>query len=112
MPARRGLLRVVWLPGSDLLQGTCHCGAAHVAEGPVEVWEWLLGHPTGHTTPTAPTPPDAPTDPACQDAPVGSAHPEVPAGTARPRASTGTARPRASTGAARSDVLPGTGAVR
>ncbi|MEV0391253.1 hypothetical protein [Nonomuraea sp. NPDC050643] len=44
----RGVLRVVWLPGSDLLRGTCHCGAAHVAEGPVEVWEWLLAHPTGH----------------------------------------------------------------
>ncbi|MEU5878586.1 hypothetical protein [Spirillospora sp. NPDC047279] len=45
---RPGLLRVVWLPGSDLLEGTCHCGAVHVAEGPIEVWEWLLGHPVGH----------------------------------------------------------------
>ncbi|MEW1843821.1 hypothetical protein AB0392_38255 [Nonomuraea angiospora] len=52
------LLHVVWLPGSDLLRGTCHCGAVHVAEGPVEVWEWLLGHPTGHNTPTDPTSPD------------------------------------------------------
>jgi hypothetical protein len=94
LPARRGLLRVVWLPGSDLLQGTCHCGAAHVAEGPVEVWEWLLGHPTGHTTPTDPTPPDAPTGPADQAAPIGTASPHAPTGTAR------------------SDALPGTGAVR
>ncbi|MFI7132326.1 hypothetical protein ACIBQ1_42080 [Nonomuraea sp. NPDC050153] len=53
-PAGRGLLRVVWLPGSDLLQGTCHCGAAHVADGPVEVWEWLLGHPAGHDAPMDP----------------------------------------------------------
>ncbi|TMR25159.1 hypothetical protein ETD86_02100 [Nonomuraea turkmeniaca] len=45
----RGVLRVVWLPGSDLLQGTCHCGATHLAEGPIEVWEWLLAHPIGHT---------------------------------------------------------------
>ncbi|WP_327102768.1 hypothetical protein [Nonomuraea glycinis] len=43
-----GVLRVVWLPGSDLLRGTCHCGAAYLAEGPVEVWDWLLGHPVGH----------------------------------------------------------------
>ncbi|MFF4615219.1 hypothetical protein [Nonomuraea jabiensis] len=84
-PTRRGLLRVVWLPGSDLLQGTCHCGAVHVAEGPVEVWEWLLGHPTGHNTATDPTPPDTPT---------GTARPDTPAGTAR------------------TDVLSGTGAAR
>ncbi len=45
------VLRVVWLPGSDLLRGTCHCGAAYIAEGPVEVWEWLLGHPVGHDLP-------------------------------------------------------------
>ncbi len=44
----RAVLRVVWLPGSDRLQGTCHCGAVHVAEGPVEVREWLLAHPEGH----------------------------------------------------------------
>ena len=43
-----GVLRVVWLPGSDQLQGTCHCGAVHVADGPVEVWDWLLAHPVGH----------------------------------------------------------------
>ncbi|MEV4581250.1 hypothetical protein AB0K16_49255 [Nonomuraea jabiensis] len=85
MPSRRGLLRVVWLPGSDLLQGTCHCGAVHVAEGPVEVWEWLLGHPTGHHTPTDPTPNDTRTDPTTPDA---------------------------ATGRARADVLPGTGAAR
>jgi hypothetical protein len=42
------VLRVVWLPGSDQLQGTCHCGAVHIADGPVEVWDWLLAHPVGH----------------------------------------------------------------
>ncbi|MET7328300.1 hypothetical protein [Nonomuraea sp. NPDC005650] len=71
VPAGRGLLRVVWLPGSDLLQGTCHCGAAHVADGPVEVWEWLLGHPTGHAAPTIPPSPDTPS---------GTARPDVPSG--------------------------------
>ncbi|AQZ65135.1 hypothetical protein BKM31_30130 [[Actinomadura] parvosata subsp. kistnae] len=54
--AGRDVLRVVWLPGSDLLRGTCHCGATHVAEGPVEVWEWLLAHPTGHSAPSTPAP--------------------------------------------------------
>jgi hypothetical protein len=56
-----GVLRVVWLPGSDRLQGTCHCGAVHIAEGPVEVWEWLLAHPVGHEPeiPDAPVPPPA-----------------------------------------------------
>jgi hypothetical protein len=43
-----GVLRVVWLPGSDQLRGHCHCGAVHIADGPVEVWEWLLAHPVGH----------------------------------------------------------------
>lgn len=41
-------LRVVWVPGSDQLRGVCHCGAEFVADGPVEVWEWLLAHPAGH----------------------------------------------------------------
>ncbi|MEW2357102.1 hypothetical protein [Spirillospora sp. NPDC029432] len=44
----RAVMRVVWLPGGDLLQGTCHCGAARAAEGPIEIWEWLLAHPDGH----------------------------------------------------------------
>ncbi|MCW2720540.1 MAG: hypothetical protein JWR81_4362 [Pseudonocardia sp.] len=52
-----GVLRVVWLPGSDRLQGTCHCGAEHVADGPVEVWEWLLAHPVGHEVATPATEP-------------------------------------------------------
>lgn len=42
------VVRVVWLPGSDRLEGTCHCGATTVADGPVEVWDWLLAHPVGH----------------------------------------------------------------
>ncbi|MEV4104703.1 hypothetical protein AB0J42_31045 [Nonomuraea sp. NPDC049649] len=46
-----GLLRVVWVPGSDLLRGVCHCGATHVADGPIEVWDWLLAHPHGHEPP-------------------------------------------------------------
>ncbi|HWN34342.1 MAG TPA: hypothetical protein VNP03_16450 [Pseudonocardia sp.] len=46
--AAPGLLRVVWLPGSDQLEGTCHCGAGYLADGPAEVWDWLLGHPVGH----------------------------------------------------------------
>ncbi|GHA26787.1 hypothetical protein GCM10010372_28260 [Streptomyces tauricus] len=41
--------RIDWLPGTDVLHGTCHCGAEHTAEDPVEMWEWMLGHPEGHT---------------------------------------------------------------
>ncbi|MGW0200760.1 hypothetical protein [Nonomuraea sp. NPDC003201] len=104
MPTRRGLLRVVWLPGSDLLQGTCHCGAVHVAEGPVEVWEWLLGHPTGHNTPTDPTPPDAPTGTARTAA--GAVRTD--AGTVR----TDAGAVRTDAGMAGPDALSGAGAVR
>lgn len=56
----RALLRVDWQPGSDHLQGTCHCGAVHLADGPAEVWDWLLAHPEGHTAAAAP-PTTAPT---------------------------------------------------
>lgn len=52
-----GLLRVVWVPGSDLLRGVCHCGATHVADGPIEVWDWLLAHPHGHEPHCPTTPP-------------------------------------------------------
>ncbi|WP_229746139.1 hypothetical protein [Rhodococcoides trifolii] len=41
-------MRIVWLPGTDLLQGECHCGATHVDEDPAAMWDWLLAHPVGH----------------------------------------------------------------
>lgn len=40
--------RIDWLPGTDVLHGVCHCGAERTAEDPVELWEWMLGHPNGH----------------------------------------------------------------
>jgi hypothetical protein len=40
-----GRYRIVWVPDSDLLVGTCHCGAERTAEDPVELWQWLLSHP-------------------------------------------------------------------
>ncbi|OQD56208.1 hypothetical protein BM536_007745 [Streptomyces phaeoluteigriseus] len=43
--------RVDWLPGTDVLHGTCHCGAEHAAQDPVEMWEWMLAHPEGHRPP-------------------------------------------------------------
>jgi len=43
------IYRIDWLPGTDVLHGTCHCGAEHSAEDPIEMWEWMLGHPEGHT---------------------------------------------------------------
>ena len=41
--------RVHWIPGSDTLIGVCHCGADRTAEDPIELWDWLLAHPDGHT---------------------------------------------------------------
>lgn len=43
-----GVLQIRWQPGSDTLLGTCHCGARHTSEDPVEAWAWLLAHPDGH----------------------------------------------------------------
>ncbi|CAM5546614.1 hypothetical protein [Streptomyces aurantiogriseus] len=44
----REIYRIDWLPGTDILHGTCHCGAEHTAQDPIEMWEWMLGHPEGH----------------------------------------------------------------
>ncbi|MGW2326458.1 hypothetical protein ACWC5C_11890 [Streptomyces sp. NPDC001700] len=41
--------RIDWLPGTDALHGVCHCGAERSAEDPVELWQWMLAHPDGHT---------------------------------------------------------------
>ncbi|MGX1912065.1 hypothetical protein ACWIID_24855 [Streptomyces phaeochromogenes] len=59
------IYRIDWLPGTDVLHGTCHCGAEHSAEDPIEMWEWMLGHPEGHTprdqnVPNGPRGPNAP----------------------------------------------------
>ncbi|MDG4808787.1 hypothetical protein O7634_18745 [Micromonospora sp. WMMD1120] len=45
---RSRVYRIRWLPGTDTLRGTCHCGAERSADDPVELWEWLLAHPRGH----------------------------------------------------------------
>lgn len=46
-PGRSGaVLRIDWLPGTDVLRGTCHCGVTADAEDPVAMWEWLLAHPS------------------------------------------------------------------
>ncbi|WP_203645643.1 hypothetical protein [Streptomyces sp. SID14478] len=37
--------RIDWLPGTDLLDGRCHCGARHTCQDPVAMWEWMLAHP-------------------------------------------------------------------
>jgi hypothetical protein len=54
-----GVLRVEWLPGSDRLHGSCHCGAQTEGEDPVAMWEWLQAHPNhpaGGAEPPAPAP--------------------------------------------------------
>jgi hypothetical protein len=47
-PQGQNTFSITWVPGTDVMLGVCHCGAEHVAEDPVELWEWLLGHPAGH----------------------------------------------------------------
>ncbi|WP_216901053.1 hypothetical protein [Nocardia alni] len=47
-----GSYRVEWYPGTDNLLGVCHCGATHIANEPIEIWDWLLAHPDGHRTDT------------------------------------------------------------
>ena len=37
--------RIEWVPGTDRLLGTCHCGAVREADDPVLMWAWLLAHP-------------------------------------------------------------------
>ena len=49
------LYRVRWMPGTDTLFGICHCGAERTAQEPVQLWDWLLGHPAGHEPPTGAT---------------------------------------------------------
>ncbi|MGW7082931.1 hypothetical protein ACWGH2_05460 [Streptomyces sp. NPDC054871] len=43
------VFRVEWLPGTDLLDGSCHCGARHTCQDPVAMWEWMLAHPDHHS---------------------------------------------------------------
>ncbi len=40
--------RVDWVLGTDLLHGRCQCGAERESEDPIELWQWLTGHPVGH----------------------------------------------------------------
>ena len=43
--------QVRWCPGSVEFLGICHCGAEHVTDDPIAVWDCLLAHPDGHTAP-------------------------------------------------------------
>jgi hypothetical protein len=45
-PAAPGsVLRISWVPGTDVLVGTCTCAARYECQDPVEMWDWLLAHP-------------------------------------------------------------------
>jgi hypothetical protein len=46
--------RVDWVLGTDLLHGQCRCGAERESEDPIELWQWLTGHPVGHDEREAP----------------------------------------------------------
>lgn len=52
--------RIHWVPGTDTQVGICHCGAERSAEEPVELWDWLLGHPVGHQPSRPPRPAPVP----------------------------------------------------
>lgn len=51
--------RVDWVPGTDRLLGHCRCGASHESDDPIELWQWLTGHPTDHDERGSATGPDA-----------------------------------------------------
>lgn len=53
----RTVYRIDWLPGTDRLHGSCHCGAQIEAEDPVWLWEWLLAHPAHPALPAHPARP-------------------------------------------------------
>lgn len=40
-----GVYRIHWVPGTDRLLAVCFCGEKREFEDPVELWDWLLGHP-------------------------------------------------------------------
>ncbi|MFC4494884.1 hypothetical protein ACFPA8_12135 [Streptomyces ovatisporus] len=40
-----GVHRIHWVPGTDRLLAVCFCGAGREFEDPVELWDWLSGHP-------------------------------------------------------------------
>ncbi len=50
----RTVNRIIWLPGTDRLLGTCHCGAVGEADDPVAMWDWLLAHPEHPERPERP----------------------------------------------------------
>jgi hypothetical protein len=49
-PATAEVYRIDWTPGDDVLHGVCHCGAEHRDTDPRAMWDWMLGHPRGHST--------------------------------------------------------------
>jgi hypothetical protein len=55
-PALSGenVYRIHWVLGTDRLSSVCHCGAQREFEDPVDLWDWLLGHPEDHHPGPAP----------------------------------------------------------
>ena len=48
VPVGPNTFKITWVPGQDTMLGICHCGAERIAEDPIELWMWLLGHPVDH----------------------------------------------------------------
>jgi hypothetical protein len=55
--------RVDWVPGTDVLVGSCRCGATRDFDDPIELWAWLTAHPHD---PGRQTPPSEAAPPAAQ----------------------------------------------
>lgn len=74
VPANRPMLsgdrvyRIHWVLGTDRLRAVCHCSAEREFEDPVELWEWLHAHPSGHD------PRQSGPEPAPAKAPVLASH--------------------------------------
>lgn len=62
-PCSSTIFTVEWVPGTDRLLGTCFCRAQKGSEDPIQLWDWLTGHPVGHRPPAATTRPDPDTTP-------------------------------------------------
>lgn len=50
-PVGDEIFSIHWVLGTDQLLGICHCGAERAFDDPIDLWDWLLGHPEGHRPP-------------------------------------------------------------
>ena len=66
--------RIHWVLGTDQLRAVCHCGSERIFDDPVQLWEWLLGHPDGHLPPSLPNPAAQPPSVSSREPALASAN--------------------------------------